>query len=62
MGKRKNKCYAVPKSMHKICDGCKTNSTKCPYRDKYRDLRNTRKQKQAANKHTAELLAAHADD
>lgn len=28
--------------MH-FCDGCKTNSTKCPYRDKFRDLRHTKK-------------------
>lgn len=37
--KRKRKCYATPK-WEKFCDGCKTNSTKCPYRYKYRNLRN----------------------
>lgn len=26
-----------------FCDGCKTNSTKCPYRDKFRELRHTKK-------------------
>ena len=42
MGKHKRKCYAKPEG---ICDGCKTNSTKCPYRHKYRDLRNSKKNK-----------------
>lgn len=36
--KRKSKCYATPE-WAKICDGCKTNSTKCPYREKARDSR-----------------------
>lgn len=40
--KRKSKCFATPK-WEKYCDGCKTNSTKCPYRYKYRDLRNKKK-------------------
>lgn len=26
-----------------FCDGCKTNSTKCPYCDKFRELRRTKK-------------------
>ena len=42
MPKRKRKCVARGQRMH-FCDGCKTNSTKCPYRDKYRDLRRTKK-------------------
>ncbi len=43
--KRKAKCYAVPKGWvirgtdRKICDGCVTNSTKCPFRNKTRDSR-----------------------
>ena len=41
--KRKSKCFAVPKGL-KNCDGCKTTSTKCPYRYKYRKLRNSKKQ------------------
>ena len=40
--KRKAKCIARGKSTQ-WCDGCKTTSTKCPYRDKYRDLRHTKK-------------------
>lgn len=40
MIKHKKKCVAWPKSSL-YCDGCKTNSTKCPYRNKYRDLRHT---------------------
>lgn len=36
--KRKSKCYATPK-WYKFCDGCKTNSTKCPLRNKTKDLR-----------------------
>lgn len=39
--RRKSKCVARGKASA-YCDGCKTNSTKCPYRDKYRDLRNTK--------------------
>lgn len=45
MGKKKCKCYAVPKGWisrktgRMICDGCVTNSTKCPFRDKARDNR-----------------------
>lgn len=38
---RRRKCIARGKSTY-WCDGCNTNSTKCPYRDKYRDLRNTK--------------------
>ena len=41
MGKKKKKCVAWSKASL-YCDGCKTNSTKCPYRDKYRDLRHTK--------------------
>lgn len=37
--KRKSKCVAMPQGFKDVCDGCKTCSTKCPYRDKYRDLR-----------------------
>ena len=44
MGKLKKKCVAVGQSCQ-FCDGCKTISTKCPYRDKYRDLRRTKKGK-----------------
>ena len=40
--KRKSKCYARGQSVH-WCDGCKTTSTKCPYRDKFRILRKTKK-------------------
>ena len=40
--KRKCKCIAKGQSVL-WCDGCKTNSTKCPMRDKYRDLRRTKK-------------------
>ena len=38
---KKQKCLARPQWM-KICDGCKRTGTKCPYRDKYRDLRHTK--------------------
>ncbi len=40
--KRKSKCYATPK-WAKFCDGCRTNSTKCPYREKTRDGRHRQK-------------------
>lgn len=43
--KRKFKCKARGQSTQ-WCDGCKVlmqGSGKCPYRDKYRDLRNTEK-------------------
>ena len=39
--KRRRKCVAWSKSAL-WCDGCKRQSTKCPMRDKYRDLRNTK--------------------
>ena len=39
--KRKQKCIARGKRAV-WCDGCCTNSTKCPLRDKYRDLRHTK--------------------
>lgn len=42
MRKRKSKCVARGQSTH-YCDGCKTASTKCPYRDKFRYLRRTKK-------------------
>ena len=41
--KRKAKCVARPWGESNYCDGCKTNSTKCPYRIKCRELRNTKK-------------------
>ena len=43
--KRKFKCKAVGQHVY-WCDGCKllpNGSGKCPQRDKYRDLRNTKK-------------------
>ena len=43
--KRKFKCKAVGQHVH-WCDGCELllyGSGKCPQRDKYRDLRNTKK-------------------
>lgn len=40
--KRKHKCVARGQSTS-YCDGCRTNSTKCPLRDKFRRLRNTKK-------------------
>ena len=49
--KRKSKCYAVPQGWvikgtdRKICDGCVTNATKCPYRNKSRDRRTKEKVK-----------------
>lgn len=42
MGKRKSKCIAAPRWAG-FCDGCNSNSTKCPYRYKYRELRNAKK-------------------
>ena len=39
--KRKRKCIARGKRAV-WCDGCCTNSTRCPLRDKYRDLRHTK--------------------
>lgn len=45
--KRKFKCKARGQSTQ-WCDGCKVfmqGSGKCPFRDKYRDLRNTKKGK-----------------
>lgn len=39
---KQQKCYAVPQWMQ-VCDGCKRTGTKCPYRNKYRDLRHTKK-------------------
>lgn len=43
MSKQKHsKCFARGQHVH-FCDGCKTNSTKCPFRDKYRNLRHTKK-------------------
>ena len=39
--KKHKKCIAWSKRSL-WCDGCKTNSTKCPLRDKYRDLRHTK--------------------
>lgn len=39
---RKKKCIARGQHMH-FCDGCKTNSAKCQYLDKFRDLRRTKK-------------------
>lgn len=39
--KRHCKCVARGKNTD-YCDGCTTNSTKCPFGDKYRDLRNTK--------------------
>lgn len=37
------KCHNKPSKF--ICDGCKSHSTKCPYRNKERDLRHSRKRK-----------------
>lgn len=34
----KRKCYSTP-VWQRFCDGCKSNSTKCPYRNKTRDQR-----------------------
>lgn len=45
MKKTKRKCVSVP-IWAKFCDGCKTTSTKCPYRYKYRDLRNKKKERE----------------
>ena len=42
--KRKRKCIARGKKSV-WCDGCHTNSTKCPLRDKYRDFRHTKYEK-----------------
>lgn len=42
MGQLKRKCYATPR-WEKFCDGCETNSTKCPFRYKTRDNRTKRK-------------------
>ncbi len=42
--KRKPKCYAMWQGA-RWCDGCSSKSTKCPYRNKYRDLRHTKKPK-----------------
>ena len=39
--KKKKKCLSWTKS-ELWCDGCNTQSSKCPYRNKYRDLRNTK--------------------
>lgn len=39
--KRKRKCVARSKASY-YCDGCMSRSTKCPMRDKYRDLRHTK--------------------
>lgn len=39
--RRKSKCIAWSKSSL-YCDGCNRTSSKCPYRDKYRDLRHTK--------------------
>lgn len=41
MKKKRRKCVAWSKSAL-WCDGCKHISTKCPMRDKYRDLRDTK--------------------
>ena len=41
MRRRKRKCVARGKETA-WCDGCRTTSTKCPNRDKYRDLRHTK--------------------
>lgn len=41
MLKRKRKCVAWSKQSL-FCDGCHSNATKCPLRNKYRDLRNTK--------------------
>lgn len=41
MKKKKRKCIAWSKESL-YCDGCKQNGGRCPYRDKYRDLRNTK--------------------
>lgn len=49
--KRKSKCVAEGQSV-KLCDGCKTNSTKCPRRDKYRDLRHRKKGDQLYGRYT----------
>lgn len=45
MGKVKHKCMAVGQGtwLDGRCEICKTRSTKCPYRNKYRDLRHTKK-------------------
>lgn len=43
--KRKRKCVAWSKDAL-WCDGCKHVSTKCPMRDKYRLLRNTKYSKE----------------
>lgn len=43
--KRKRKCVARSWGESAYCDGCTTNSTKCPYRFKYAELRNTKKGK-----------------
>lgn len=40
--RRGSKCVARGQDTY-YCDGCKTTSTKCPYRDKFRDLRRTKK-------------------
>ena len=40
--KRKSKCVSRGQGTS-YCDGCNTNSTKCPLRDKFRRLRNTKK-------------------
>ena len=42
--KRKRKCIARGKKSV-WCDGCHTNSTKCPLRDKYKDFRHTKYEK-----------------
>lgn len=42
MGKAKRKCIAVSKAAL-WCDGCRTTSTKCPMREKYRDERTKHK-------------------
>lgn len=41
MKKKKRKCIAWSKESL-WCDGCKQMGGKCPYRDKYRDLRHTK--------------------
>ena len=41
MKRKKRKCIAWSKSSL-WCDGCKQMGGRCPYRDKYRDLRNTK--------------------
>lgn len=35
------KCKAIPKGF--LCDGCSTNSSMCPWRDKERDARAKKK-------------------